>query len=66
MLVDQLGNTDELKSYYLYHAARADVLKRMRRVDEALEEYQRAIALTTNTVEQQYLRRRLVELTPDG
>ncbi len=74
MLIDQLGDTAELKSYYLYHAARADILRRMQRRDEALEEYQRAIALTTNAVEQQYLHRRVAELTrcrhdlvyPDG
>jgi len=46
------------------HAARADILRRMNRQDEALQEYQRAIALTTNTVEQQYLRRRIDELMP--
>ncbi len=64
MLIDQLGDTAELKSYYLFHAARADILRRMCRLDEALQEYQRAIALTTNAVEQQYLRRRIAELTP--
>ena len=34
------------------------------RQDEALQEYRRAIGLTTNTVEQQYLRRRIDELVP--
>ena len=63
MLIDRLGKTAELESYYLYHAARADILRRMSRQEEAIQAYRRAIALTTNTVEQGYLRRRIVELT---
>ena len=63
ILIDQLGDIDELKSYYLYHAARADILRRMCRQDEALQEYERTLALTTNAVEQRYLRRRIAELT---
>jgi RNA polymerase sigma-70 factor (ECF subfamily) len=61
-LIDQLGSMAELESYYLYHAARADILRRLRRQDEAVREYRRAIDLTTNTVEQQYLRRRMTEI----
>ena len=64
VLINELGSTAELESYYLYHAARADILRRMNRQNEALQEYQRAIALTTNAVEQQYLRRRIAELMP--
>jgi RNA polymerase sigma-70 factor, ECF subfamily len=62
-LIDRLGNIPELESYYLYHAARADILRRMRRRDEALQEYRAAIALTTNVVEQRYLNRRIGEIT---
>jgi RNA polymerase sigma-70 factor (ECF subfamily) len=62
ILIDRLGEAAELKSYYLYHAARADILRRMSRPDEAVQAYRRAIALTTNTVEQGYLRRRLEEI----
>jgi RNA polymerase sigma-70 factor (ECF subfamily) len=62
-LIDQLGSTAELESYYLYHAARADILRRMLRHEDALQEYRRAIAMTTNTVEQAYLRRRIAEIT---
>jgi RNA polymerase sigma-70 factor (ECF subfamily) len=61
-LMDQLGSTGELESYYLYHAARADILRRMHRQNEALQEYKRALALTSNTVEQGYLRRRIEEM----
>ena len=61
-LMDQLGSTGELESYYLYHAARADILRRMHRQNEALQEYKRALSLTSNTVEQGYLRRRIEEM----
>jgi RNA polymerase sigma-70 factor (ECF subfamily) len=62
-LMDQLGTETDLDSYYLFHAARADILRRMDRRDEALQEYRRAIDLTTNNIEQAYLRRRIAEVT---
>jgi RNA polymerase sigma-70 factor (ECF subfamily) len=62
-LIDELGSASELESYYLYHAARADILRRMKRRDEALREYRRALELTTNGVEQAYLTRRIREIT---
>ncbi|MBV8154336.1 MAG: hypothetical protein JOY98_07945, partial [Candidatus Eremiobacteraeota bacterium] len=61
-LIDELGATGQLDAYYLYHAARADILRRMGRQQEALEEYRRAVALTGNQVEQGYLRRRIAEI----
>src|SRR5271156_1943777 len=62
-LIDGLGSSGELDSYHLYHAARADLLRRMGRNSEALESYHRGVALTTNAVELRYLRRRISELT---
>jgi RNA polymerase sigma-70 factor, ECF subfamily len=61
-LIEGLGSSGELDSYHLYHAARADLLRRMGRNREALESYHRGLALTTNTVEVRYLRRRISEL----
>ena len=61
-LIDKLGSFGELNSYHLYHAARADLLRRVGRRDNALEEYDRALALTSNAVERRYLRRRIAEL----
>jgi RNA polymerase sigma-70 factor, ECF subfamily len=61
-LIDDLGSTGELDSYHLYHAARADLLRRMGRNREARESYNRGLALTTNAVEVRYLRRRISEL----
>jgi RNA polymerase sigma-70 factor (ECF subfamily) len=61
-LIDGLGSSGELDSYHLYHAARADLLRRMGRNREALASYNRGLALTTNAVELRYLRRRISEL----
>jgi len=62
-LVDRLGAAGALDSYRLYHAARADLLRRLGRRTEALEAYERALALTTNRVEEAYLRRRVRSLS---
>jgi RNA polymerase sigma-70 factor, ECF subfamily len=61
-LIDKLGSCGELDSYHLYHAARADLLRRIARSREALESYNRALVLTTNAVERRYLDRRIAEL----
>jgi RNA polymerase sigma-70 factor, ECF subfamily len=61
-MIDALGSSGELDSYHLYHAARADLLRRMGRKPEALESYHRGLAFTTNAVEVRYLRRRITEL----
>jgi RNA polymerase sigma-70 factor, ECF subfamily len=62
-LIDELGSSGELDSYHLYHAARADILRRLGRSQDAAEAYHRALDLTGNAVERRYLRRRLAELT---
>jgi RNA polymerase sigma-70 factor, ECF subfamily len=61
-MIDELGSCGELESYRLYHAARADLLRRMGRNLEAIESYRRALALTSNAVELRYLGRRLSDL----
>ncbi|MGH9866374.1 MAG: RNA polymerase sigma factor, partial [Candidatus Acidiferrales bacterium] len=61
-MIDQLGSLDKLNGYYLFHAARADILRRLERNQEAAEAYRRALSLTTNQIEQDYLRRRLKQL----
>ena len=60
--IQRLGAPGELESYYLYHAARADLLRRLDRKEEALAAYDRALGLTANAVERRYLRRRIAEL----
>jgi RNA polymerase sigma-70 factor, ECF subfamily len=59
-LVDRL---DELDGYHLLHAARADLLRRLDRRDEAAVAYRRALELTANEAESRYLERRLLEVT---
>jgi RNA polymerase sigma-70 factor (ECF subfamily) len=59
----RLGASGALDTYYLYHAARADLLRRLFRKEEALLAYDRALGLTANAVERRYLRRRIGELT---
>jgi RNA polymerase sigma-70 factor (ECF subfamily) len=61
-LINRLGETGTLESYYLYHAARADLLRRLGRLVEAAEAYKRALALTANAVERRYIRRRLTAI----
>jgi RNA polymerase sigma-70 factor (ECF subfamily) len=62
ILIEELGSSGELDSYHLYHAARADLLRRTGSRDRALEAYSRALSLTCNAVERRYLRRRIAEL----
>jgi RNA polymerase sigma-70 factor (ECF subfamily) len=61
-LIDELGTTGDLREYHLFHAARADLLRRLGRNAEATEAYNRAFELARNPIEQSYLRRRLIEL----
>jgi RNA polymerase sigma-70 factor (ECF subfamily) len=62
-LIAQANAGRRLENYYLFHAARADLFRRLKRFEEAKVAYTRALALTTNKIEQQYLRKRLSEVT---
>ena len=57
-LVDEL----DLGNYYLFHAIRADLLRRLARPTEAAAAYNSALALAENSAEQNFLRARLAEL----
>lgn len=59
-LIDQLEPA--LHGYHLWHAARADLLRRLARRTEAISSYQRAHALAQNASELRFLARRLAEL----
>ncbi|HLY59657.1 MAG TPA: RNA polymerase sigma factor [Terriglobia bacterium] len=61
-MIDELGASGELESYHLYHAARADILRRLGKSQEASAAYRQALSLTSNAVERRFLRRRLTEL----
>ncbi len=61
-MLDTLGESRELQNYYLFHAARADILSRLKRRDEALAAYRRALAFVQNQVEREFLARRIARL----
>jgi len=58
-LIDSTNAQGDLDGYYLFHAARADILRRMNRPAEAKQAYSRALELSTNAVEQEFLKRRI-------
>lgn len=61
-ILDDLQHEGSLDGYYLFHAARADLLRRMGWLQEAHDAYTEALTLCQNAVEQSYMRRRLIEL----
>lgn len=60
-LIDEIDRSGALDGYHLLHAARADLLRRSGRLDEAASSYMRALSLCGNQVETRYLMRRLDE-----
>jgi len=52
-----------LDEYHLYHAARADLLRRLARIDEAADAYRRALELARTEPERRFLARRLAEIS---
>ena len=60
--IDEIGRNGVLDKYYLFHAARADLLRRLSRDQEAAIAYQRAAALAANAIEVEFLNRRLREV----
>jgi RNA polymerase sigma-70 factor (ECF subfamily) len=56
----------EVDGYQPFHAARADLLRRAGRPDEAAGEYERAIALAQSDADRDFLRRRLAEVVDMG
>jgi RNA polymerase sigma-70 factor (ECF subfamily) len=58
-----LEEQEELEEFYLLPAARADLLRRLGRKEEAAEAYRRALQLVSNDIERKYLLRRYAEMT---
>lgn len=52
----------EADGFYPYHAARADLLRRLNEWEAAADAYEQAIALCGNSAERAYLQRRLAEM----
>jgi len=60
-LVDELG--DALAGYHLWHAARADLLRRLGRRGDAAAAYRAALVHVLSEPERRFLARRLAEVT---
>ncbi len=60
-LLDTLA--EDLDGYHLFHAARADLLRRLDRSREAAAAYRRALDHAANPAERRFLERRLAEVT---
>jgi RNA polymerase sigma-70 factor (ECF subfamily) len=58
-IMDDLEREGGLDDYYMLHASRADLLRRLGRNAEARVAYERALQLTQNSVEQAFLRERI-------
>lgn len=65
-LLDELARDPSLEKYHLLHAARADLLRRADRFDEAAIWYRSALERVANPVERAYLERRLAEVTGEA
>jgi RNA polymerase sigma-70 factor (ECF subfamily) len=66
VLMDALGAEGALDGYHLFHAARADLLRRVGRRDEAAGAYRRAVDLASNQTERTFLERRLAGVRSDA
>jgi RNA polymerase sigma-70 factor (ECF subfamily) len=56
------GKQGELANYYLAHSARADMYRRLGRTAEARSAYEKALALTQQEPERQFLQERIRQL----
>jgi RNA polymerase sigma-70 factor (ECF subfamily) len=61
-LIDAIVSAGNLAEYHLLHAARADMLRRLGRTEQAKESYTQALKLAVNDTERRFLERRLREL----
>jgi RNA polymerase sigma-70 factor (ECF subfamily) len=62
-LVDELEQAGALSDYYLLPATRADLLRRLKRHQEAATAYRGALELAATDAERRFLRRRLSEVS---
>jgi RNA polymerase sigma-70 factor (ECF subfamily) len=60
-LVDELEASGALRSYHLLPTTRADLLRRLERITDAVLAYREALELATTDAERRYINRRLAE-----
>ena len=63
--IDAVLGQGELANYYLAHAARADMCRRLGRIPEARASYERALGLTQQEPERRFLRERIRQLAAE-
>ena len=61
-LLEELAGEKTLQGYHLYHAARADLLRRDGNIQQARFAYQQALTLARQAPERRFLQKRLDEL----
>ncbi len=61
-LIDAVLEQGELANYYLAHSVRADMYRRLGRTAEARSSYEKALALTQQEPERQFLQERIRQL----
>jgi RNA polymerase sigma-70 factor (ECF subfamily) len=61
-IIDAVSEHGELANYYLAHSARADMYRRLGRTAEARSSYEKALALTQQEPERQFLQERIRQL----
>jgi RNA polymerase sigma-70 factor (ECF subfamily) len=62
VIMESIAARGELSDYRFAHAARADMYRRLGRVDDARSAYARALALTSQEVERKFITERIAEL----
>jgi RNA polymerase sigma-70 factor, ECF subfamily len=65
-VVERLEARGDLRGYHLLPAARANLLEKLGRPEEAAEAYRRALTLVANEPERRFLERRLARITERG
>jgi len=61
--VEALAATERLESYHYLHSARAELLRRLGRFDQARSAYEQACTLCENDAQLQFLNRRIAQLS---
>jgi RNA polymerase sigma-70 factor, ECF subfamily len=61
-IVEAILARGDLEGYHLAHSARADLCRRLGRIDDARRSYERALALTRQEPERRFLEKRLRDL----
>ena len=64
--LEPLESEPQLTTYGYLASARADLLRRLGRIPEALVSYEEALAFTENAVERSFLARRIADLKSSG